>query len=403
MIKDSIEKLALFGGDPLFKKTKSTSNLVKPDFEHFLEYSKRFYSQHRYSNNGPLVKLLEQRLAEFHHVDYCVRFCSGFWALAITMKSVALAGKSEVIMPSLTYRRMDDIASWAGLKPVFYEVSEDGLTADIHQMKACVGPETALILGVHPIVNCCNVGDVLELSKLVDIPVIFDSVESVYEWLPEGKVGQFGEAEIFSMHASKLINGFEGGYVTTNDGNLSQALSFRRGFGFKGPDQVVVDHAMNAKLNEIHAAMALAGLDDLKRQVAANRERYDLYKRLIQAVDGLTLIEFNEAYETSYKNILVSIDPNWPLSRSLTIELLNAENILARPYYYPPLHLKNNNSTLNRKKYEITELLSERYMLLPCGHFISKEDIERIIELMEFMATNANAIDRLSIGRKSIS
>jgi dTDP-4-amino-4,6-dideoxygalactose transaminase len=349
------------------------------------------------------VKLLEQRLAEFHHVDYCVSFCSGFWALAITMKSVALAGKSEVIMPSLTYRRMDDIASWAGLKPVFYEVSEDGLTADIHQMKACVGPETALILGVHPIVNCCNVGDVLELSKLVDIPVIFDSVESVYEWLPEGKVGQFGEAEIFSMHASKLINGFEGGYVTTNDGNLSQALSFRRGFGFKGPDQVVVDHAMNAKLNEIHAAMALAGLDDLKRQVAANRERYDLYKRLIQAVDGLTLIEFNEAYETSYKNILVSIDPNWPLSRSLTIELLNAENILARPYYYPPLHLKNNNSTLNRKKYEITELLSERYMLLPCGHFISKEDIERIIELMEFMATNANAIDRLSIGRKSIS
>jgi dTDP-4-amino-4,6-dideoxygalactose transaminase len=403
MIKDSIEKLALFGGDPLFKKSKSTSNLVKPNFERFLEYSKKFYKQHRYTNNGPLVKLLEQRLAEFHHTDHCVSFCSGFWALAITMKSVALAGRSEVIMPSLTYRRMDDIASWAGLKPVFYEVSEDGLTADIHQMKACVGPETALILGVHPIINCCNVSDVLKLSELVGIPAIFDSVESVYEWVPEGKVGQFGKAEIFSMHASKLINGFEGGYVTTNDSNLSQALSLRRGFGFKGPDHVVIDHAMNAKLNEIHAAMALAGLDDLKRQVSANRERYYLYKNLIQTVDGLTLIEFNEEYATSYKNILVSIDSDWPLSRSLTIELLNAENILARSYYSPPLHLKDKNATLNCNKHEFTELLSERYMLLPCGHFISKEDIERTLELLLFMATNASAIDRLSVARKSIS
>jgi dTDP-4-amino-4,6-dideoxygalactose transaminase len=403
MTKHSVENLALFGGEPLFQTTKSTSNLVKPDFERFLAYSKIFYDQHRYTNNGPLVRLLEQRLAKFHQTDYCVSFCSGFWALAIAMKSVALKGKTEVIMPSLTYRRMDDIARWAGLKPVFHEVSEDSLTADIQQLEACAGPDTALILGVHPIVNCCDVRAVVELSDRLGIPAIFDSVESVYEWLPEGKVGQFGEAEVFSMHASKLINGFEGGYVTTNNGDLAQQLSLRRGFGFKGPDQIVIDHAMNAKLNEIHAAMALAGLDDLQRQVDANRKRYYLYRKLIQDIEGLRLVEFNEQYKTSYKNILVSIEPCWPLSRSLTLDILNAENILARPYYSPPLHTKDNNPAQECAKHILTESLSERYMLMPCGHFVSAEDIDQILQLLGFLAANADKIHRFSAEGRCIS
>jgi dTDP-4-amino-4,6-dideoxygalactose transaminase len=402
MTKASVENLALFGGNPLFQTTKSTSNLVKPDFERFVTYSRIFYDQHRYTNNGPLVKQLEQRLAEFHHTDYCVSFCNGFWALAITMKSVAMEGRSEVIMPSLTYRRMNDVARWAGLKPVYHEVSKDSLTADILQLQACVGPETALILGVHPIVNCCNVSAVATLADQVGIPAIFDSVESVYEWVAEGKVGQFGKAEVFSMHASKLINGFEGGYVTTNDGDLAQQLSLRRGFGFKGPDRVVVDHAMNAKLNEIHAAMALAGLDDLQRQVADNRERYLLYRKLIQGVDGLKLVEFKEQHKTSYKNILVSIEPNWPLSRSLTIDILNAENILARSYYSPPLHMKDDKSVPVRTDLALTESLSEQYMLLPCGHFVCGEDIEHIVKLLVFIAVNADAIHRFSAGGRRI-
>jgi dTDP-4-amino-4,6-dideoxygalactose transaminase len=97
---------------------------------------------------------------------------------------------------------------------------------------------------------------------------------------------------------------------------------------------------MNAKLNEIHAAMALAGLDDLEEQVARNRQTYYLYQRLLAGIPGIRLLEFNESYQTSYKNIVVELLDSWPLTRAATLKILNAEKILARAYYAPPLHRK---------------------------------------------------------------
>ena len=116
MTKTGIAELATFGGAKLFAQPKSTSNLVAPDFQRFLGYSKQFFDEQRYTNNGPLVRLLEKRLADFHQAQFCVTFCSGFWAIAVTMTVLALKGRSEVIIPSLSYRRIADIAAWAKLR-----------------------------------------------------------------------------------------------------------------------------------------------------------------------------------------------------------------------------------------------------------------------------------------------
>src|SRR5690606_37902732 len=116
-VKSNCDELALLGGKPLFDMPRSTSSLVQPDFERFLKYSQTFYEAHQFTNNGPLVQLLEQRLAAFHQASHCVTFCSGFWALVLAIKCLALPKRREIIMPSLTYRRMADVAAWAGLVP----------------------------------------------------------------------------------------------------------------------------------------------------------------------------------------------------------------------------------------------------------------------------------------------
>ena len=126
-LKYSVSDLACLGGPKLFAKTRSTSSLYQPDFDKFLDYSQQFFEKQHYTNNGPLSQLLEQRLAEFHDVKFCITFCSGFWALALAMDSLALEGRSEIILPSLTYRRMADIAAWANMKPRFCEVDPDTL------------------------------------------------------------------------------------------------------------------------------------------------------------------------------------------------------------------------------------------------------------------------------------
>jgi dTDP-4-amino-4,6-dideoxygalactose transaminase len=390
--KTSVEQLAVFGGESIFAVSKSTSNLPQPDFGKFLAYSKMFFDQHQYTNNGPNVKLLERRLAAFHQAEYCITFCSGFWALAAAISVLATKGRTEIVMPSLTYRRMADIAAWVALKPHFCEVDPSTLAISADTVRPCINDHTALILGVHPLVNCCDVNGLVALSREKDIPLLFDSVESVYESTSDGKIGGFGNAEVFSLHASKLLNGFEGGYVTTNDASLATQLALVRGFGFQGADNIAVSSGMNAKLNEVHAAMALASLDDIDEQVSRNRIRYYVYKRLLAGISGLRLLEFDESLPTSYKNIVVELLDDWPLTRADTIKILNEEKILARAYYFPPLHQKAMAYDHVAVKLPMTDFISKRYLNLPCGQLVSIDDIADIVQILEFISAQAELI-----------
>lgn len=383
--KSQVHDLACFGGSRLFAEPKSTSSLGQPDFDSFLRYSKQFFDRQHYTNNGILVKLLEKRLAEFHDARFCVAFCSGFWGLALAMNSLALKGKSEIIMPSLTYRRMADIAAWARLKPRFSEVDPHTLAPTRQTVSECINNETALIMAVHPIVNCCDIEGIISLGEEHGIPVLFDSVESVYESTSNGKVGRFGDAECFSMHASKLLNGFEGGYVTTNNAELAHRLALLRTYGFEGQDNCVISGGLNAKLNEIHAAMALANLDELDQLVAENRQRYRQYQTGFLGMPSVRLLEFDESLGTSYKNIVVELLDSWSLKRDETVAILNAENILARAYYSLPLHQKKMSYPYVPAKLEMTDYLAQRFMLLPCGDFVTCDDIDRIVQLLKFI------------------
>jgi len=394
--KRRVEELAIFGGTSLFAIPKSTSNLLRPDFETFMGYSKLLFDQHQYTNNGPNVKLLEQRLASFHQTEYCVTFCSGFWAIALAITALAIKGKTEVVMPSLTYRRMADIAAWVNLKPNFCEVELATLAMSAATVRPCINENTALILGAHPIVNCCDIDGLVALAKEKNIPLLFDSVESVYESTASGKVGKFGNAEIFSLHASKFLNGFEGGYITTNDSSLARQLALMRGFGFEGVDNITVPGGMNAKLNEMHAAMALASLDSVEEQVESNRQRYYTYRRLLAAIPGIRLLEFDEIHRTGYKNIVVELLDDWALTRTDTINILNAEMLLVRAYYSPPLHRKPMAFGFVPAALPVTDRLAERFLNLPCGHLVSNNDIADIVEIIGFISVNANRIsDRL--------
>lgn len=394
--KSSIEELAIFGGASLFAIPKSTSNLLQPDFEKFMGYSKLFFDQHQYTNNGPNVKLLERRLAAFHQTEYCVTFCTGFWAIALAISALALKGRTEIVMPSLTYRRMADIAAWVNLKPHFCEVEPATLAMSAATVRPCINENTALILGAHPIVNCCDIDGLVALAKEKNIPLLFDSVESVYESTAGGKVGGFGNAEAFSLHACKLLNGFGGGYITTNDASLAKQLALMRGFGFADIDKIVVSGGMNAKLNEIHAAMTLASLDDIEEQIARNRQRYYTYRRLLATIPGIRLLEFDECYRAAYKNIVVKLLDEWPLTRADTISILNAEKILARAYYSPPLHRKPMAFAHVPADLPVTDRLAERFLNLPCGQLVSNDDIADIVEMLGFISANANRIsDRL--------
>ena len=275
-MKNEVKDLAIFSGKPIFTKIRSTSNLVQPSAEEFFTYAKKSFDVNHFTNNGPVLIEFERRLAEIYQSDYCVGFCSGFWAIALCIKYLAIEGKNEIIMPSLTYRRMADIAAWLGMVPNFCEVSSKTLGMTASTVEQCINENTALIMGVHPIVNLCDIDGLTQLSQNKKIPLMFDSVEAAYGSHHGKLIGSFGEAECFSMHASKFINGFEGGYVITNNSDLAHRLQQMRDFGISDSGEIV-DLGMNAKLSDIHAAMALASFDDLEDQIIRNRNNYHIY------------------------------------------------------------------------------------------------------------------------------
>lgn len=384
--------LAVFGGPPVFETIRSISNLVQPDIEQFLTYSKVFCEARQYTDHGRVEQMLERRLAEFHQVEHCISFAGGFWGLVLAMKCLALPGKTEVVMPSLTYRRLADIVAWAGLVPHYCEVDPVKLAITAETAALCINENTALILGVHPIVNCCDVDGLEQLSARTGIPLLFDAVESVYESYRGRKIGSCGSAECFSMQSSKLFNAFEGGYVTTNDATLAARLRDMRHFGLKA-DGALDDVGIDAKQNEIHASMALAAIDDVDAQVLRNRDRYHAYRRLMPSVPDLRLLAFDESERCGYKNIVVELLDHWPVKRERLLAILHAEHMLTRPYYFPALHQKRTDYPTVAGDLSATERLAERFLMLPCGHFVDESDIEAIVSLLGFVHQHAAEIN----------
>lgn len=394
--KVTVNDLALFGGQPVFESPVGTSGLARPSFDRFLVYSQQFFSARRDSNGSPLVRELEARLAAFHQAEHCITFCSGFWALVLAVNCLKLPGRSEVIMPSLTYRRMADLAAWAELKPRFCEVEPSTLAISARTAEGCISEETALIIGVHPIINCCDVEGLNQLSSRTGIPLLIDAVESVFETTSEGRVGSIARVEVFSLHASKLLNGAEGGYVTTSDPEIAQRLFELRNLSLGVASRTSQTFGLDAELNEMHAALALANLDNIDCFVAHNREIYATYQMHLPSVAGIRLVEFDNSLRSSFKNVVVELLDDWPLPRDMTLRLLEAERILARAYYSPALHQKPMRYPHVPANLPVTELLAERFVLMPSGFMVSTIQILAVIRLLQFIRSHASTIiDRI--------
>lgn len=377
------DRLKKFGGGGLVPKPISTSNLHTPKMETVI----------RYLEKGPeLFDELGKRLRDYHQAGHCVLFSTGFWALVAAIKLRALPGRRQVIIPSLTYRRLADVVYWSGLVPVFVDVDADTLAVCPRAIAHNLGEETALILAVHPIVNCCDVTTILRLSTSSGVPVVFDAVESAHETFGGRRIGSFGVGEVFSLHASKLVNGLEGGYVCTDDAAFASALE-----EYKAGSAIVFAGSTHRGLNGLphvgHAAFALAGLDELAANIAHNKSIYECYRQHLQGQTGLGLLKFDETEQTSYKNIVVEVRENFPVTRDALLAALNMESILARKHYHPPLHRKSFAYPVLIRDMTRTEFAEQRFLNLPCGSRVTVQDVRTVCDFIRFVADNPMLFD----------
>jgi dTDP-4-amino-4,6-dideoxygalactose transaminase len=375
--------LRRFGAEGIYDVPISTSNLYCPNMDRVAEYSRPITDPRQSSQPGAVAAQLEERLAEYHSASHCVTFSSGFWALVVSQALVSLPGHDEVLIPSFTYRRLADAVHWAGKTPVFVDIEPDTLAMSVESTREQIGDRTGLLLAVHPIVNCCDADAFTDLSEDSGVPLVFDAVESMHETVGGRRVGSFDAPEVFSLHASKLVNGLEGGYVCTEDEGLAAELREVRAHGQvrggTGPP------GMNAVLADGHAAFTLASLDELDQNVEHNHRIYEAYRTGLTAVDGVRLLEFSADQQTSFKNIVVEVEPGYALTRDTLLEILNGERILARAHYDPPLHRKSYKFPTLGTGLSNSDQARGLYLNLPCGARVSTADVELVCELLDFL------------------
>jgi len=354
-----------------------------------LNYTSNIFDSGVWTNNGPLVKELEAKLSKIHNQRQVIAFSSGFWALVHCVKEIALSGKNHALIPSLTYRRLDDVVSWSGLVPVICDVDFDSYTLSIEEIRKNFSSQVGLIVLVQPMVKKLDRELLLKVQREFKVPILVDSVENqLRECKFSHNLDDF--TRVYSMHASKQLNAAEGGYVVTGDMSIAENLRLIRGFGFKGIDNVEIEEGYNSKLNEMHAALALANLD-VSNQLS-NRQQHlsDCYQRLNGILPGISVEVDADKCCFNHKNILLHISSKtWILNGPYLEEILRTEGFMVRRYYNPPLHKKNHLYKVRKEgSFENSEILSDTLLTIPTGLNSSLNDVEKLADLIQLIYEN---------------
>ena len=381
--------LVALGGAPLFvDRVRPIGQLSAPPMDAFLGQMRRQYDPSYLP--GAAVSELEAALANLHEVSFCIACSNACVGLIALTELLANRASGEVILPAFTYVGLPHLVQWSGHQPRFCDVGEDSHALDADAVRAAINDETALILGVHQVNAPCSIDALQALSEETGVPLIFDAVHGLYNTHRGRPIGNFGRAEVFSLHATKMLNGFEGGYITTNDAALAAALRQLLNHG-RRPDGRVGGLGLNGQLSDVHAAFALAGIDGVAAASQRNFDRYRRYQAGVSKIAGLSVFPYPENGERfNYEFTLVEVHPAFGINRDRTVELLLQEGTRARAYYGPPVHLTSHRPPEQAAPHlPVTEALAERFIQMPVGEHVSLDDIDRICQRMAQMHAHA--------------
>lgn len=388
-MKGGLEDLAVLGGSPAFAEPLHVGHPHVGSVEALTARLREALDRRRLTNHGPFVEELEGRLAEYLGVGHCVATCNGTTALQLAARAAGLEG--EVIVPAFTFVATAHAISWLGLRPIPCDVDPRTHHLDPAAVERLIGNRTSGIVAVHLWGRPCAIEELEPLAAEHGLRLIFDAAHA-FACSHRGRmIGSFGDAEVLSMHATKVLNGFEGGAVTTDDGDLAEAVRLMSNFGFQDYDRVV-SLGTNGKMSEASAAMALVSLESLDRFIEVNAANEHAYATELGELPGIELLSEDTADRRNHHHVVVEVDSATAgLTRDQLHALLWAENVLARRYFHPGIHRMEPYAAAG-EPLPVAERLAERTLVLPNGGLTTPEDVKGVCELIRFAVGHGEEI-----------
>ncbi len=395
-MKKDLSELAIFGGIPAFAEKLHVGCPNIGSKQILLQRINDILDRKWLSNNGPTVQEFEQHIASLVGVKHCIATCNATTGLEIAIKACGLKG--EVIIPSFTFIATAHALQWQGIEPIFCDVDRNTHNIDPQKIESLITSKTTAIMGVHLWGRGCDIEALAEIARRHNLKLLFDAAHAFGCSYKGQAIGNFGDAEVFSFSATKFCNSFEGGAIVTNDSELAKKIRFMKNFGFRDCD--CVDFiGTNGKMSEVSAAMGLTSLESIEHFIYINYQNYKQYQQELSSIRGVNLINYDETERCNYQYVIVEIDELIAgINRDKIHQILWAENILARRYFYPGCHqMEPYRSRIADMNLMLTNTrhLAARVLALPTGTAIGNREISNICQILRLATTGGNITNEM--------
>ena len=380
---------AVLGGTPAYSERLRFARPVTPPLDEVVERLRPSYDAGMLTN-GPLLRELEETLAERLGVAHVIGVSSCTIGLMLTLR--AIGPRPRVVLPSFTFCATAHAAAWNGSTPVFAECDRWTLQLDPNDAEARFATSDAsAIVATHVFGAPAPVQQLSDLAKRRKVPLVFDAAHGLGTVYQGGPVGGYGTAEIFSMSPTKLVVAGEGGVVATNDSALAGEVRMGREYGDPG-DYDTAFAGLNGRLSEFHAATALLSLERLDAHVAARRARAARYMDGLADVPGIRTPTIAAGDKGNYKDFTVMFDEAFGLDRDAVAVALDAAGIETRRYFWPPVHRQQAYAHLPKADLPVTDVAAGSVLSLPMFGDLPEDDVDRVVEALRAVHDSADAI-----------
>lgn len=364
-----------------FKQPIYVTRPYLPPLSEVIQELQEIWENRWLTNMGPKHQQFEKAIRESLSVEHLSLFNNGMSALMVAVKTLSLQG--EVITTPFTFAATPNALIWNNVTPVFVDVDSETLTIDAKQIEKAITPRTSGILGVHVFGIPCNVQEIDEIAKRNNLQVVYDAAHA-FQTTTNGKpIGHFGDATIFSFHATKLFHTVEGGALVVKNVELKKRADLLKNFGIKN-ELEVLEPGMNGKMNELQAAIGLVVLRHLQGERMRRKVIKENYGRFLKDIEGVTVVREPEDVESSYQYFVIRVQPkSFGATRDELYQHLMTYNIFSRKYFYPLCsnftHFRHLPSA-SPKNLPVANAVAEEVLSLPFYGDLTERDIAQICE-----------------------
>lgn len=350
-----------------------------PSYEEYIEAIRPLWDSHWLTNMGTYHEQLEAELKKYLDVPEISLMVNGHMALELAIQAFEFPEGSQVITTPFTFISTTHAIVRNRLEPVFCDVKPTDGTLDETKIEELITEKTVAILPVHVYGHVCNVEGIQAIADKYNLKVIYDAAHCFGVKYKGQGIGAYGDASIFSFHATKVFNTIEGGAVSFQDKKLYKKLYNLKNFGIRGED-IVAEVGANAKMNEFCAIMGLCNLKHVDSAISERKKRHEYYIDALRKIEGLEAFEGDEAGTRNYAYFPILVRSGYKMSRNTLYDKLKSENIHARKYFYPA----TSDQACFKNKYKNIDIacaraLSEQVLTLPIYEDLEMEAMDRII------------------------